>query len=158
MVDLPNMNIPCFPDEEIQICSDQILSESDQQAIAELISGTKADGNKMTHWNEQDLWNYHDESWTEYNYICVFRITEEVYEKNRIDSIKPGRFWPLSEIAERSRECLCKKDHEVGSIAFNNYSQDLWWDVYNYYVRDLAGVPGYLHIVLANGSDRAFVN
>ncbi len=45
-------------------------------------------------WSERrDAWNYHDESWEEYESFSLRRITREEYEKNRFQEKEPGWSW-----------------------------------------------------------------
>ena len=153
--------IPHYPDEEISLCSDQLLSESDQEVLAGYLLSWASDGtvkqteHMVSTWGEQDVWNYHDDSWTEYTKTCAFRITKEIFEKNRDHSEEPSIIWPFRDIIREAEECFGTRHYEKGSLTDNRgRSTDLWWEVYNIYVRDIKGIPGYIHLVHAVGSDR----
>ena len=158
------IEIPDFPFEEMQTCSDQLLTRSEQIALADLISSERADHVTIgidKYWPpeltehlvsicfEEALWNYHDESWSEYEVYYAFRITKEVFEK-KCASLKKTNGRPEKRFLVKAEECFVK--YTSGKVlCCGKYDE---WSVSHYYVKNLEGVPGYLHIINAFCNDR----
>ncbi len=143
-------------DKELEISSNLELTEEIQRELVNYIGNRKVSGNLMSSWSERDRWNGHDESWTEVQYFCVFRITEDVYEKNKDKSYHLDVRW-LKEMTDKAQEYYTTRVYEHGGSNVSYLPKLHWW-VENIYLKDVDGIPGYLHLAIAQGDDRAYVN
>lgn len=137
-------------DKELEISSDLELTEEIQRELVNYIGNRKVSGNVMSSWSERDNWNGHDESWTEFQYFCVFRITKDIYEKNKDKSSHIDVSW-LKSMTDKADEYYTTRVFEVGS-------REIDWRVENIYLKDVEGIPGYLHLAIAEGDNRRYLN
>ena len=116
---------------------------------------------------EQELYDEYTsgENWTEFTLMHAFRITEDIFEQNRqgIDYIDSGfkkRLWPFHEDAFCAADEYLRANEKMDTIVYDDssvrdisskWTETIWWEVYNIYVKDLATIPGYIHIFYAIG-------
>ena len=133
-----------FRENEIESCASLVKTEFEQELFDEYTSG---------------------ENWTEFSIMHAFRITKDIFDQKRVGVEKPGKssktqIWPFSEDKFCAADDYLKRDLTRDIILYENLSiqgsssqwtETVWWEVYNIYVKDLATIPGYIHIFYAIG-------
>lgn len=116
---------------------------------------------------EQDLYDEYTsgENWTEYIHMHAFRITEDIFEQNKhgihyMSSYFKAALWPFNESAFCAEDYYLKQNKKTDRIVYEDpsvcgisgkWTETIWWDVYNIYVKDMTNIPGYIHLFYAKG-------
>ena len=101
-----------------------------------------------------DSFNYHDESWTEYEALTVEKISRKDYEAELEQMPAGGSHAPFAVFSEAAGLFRAWKapGHQRGKL--KGWGDVIWSDYVIAYMTDVRDLPGFYRIVHAKGSDR----
>lgn len=113
-----------------------------------------SESNGVTYFESCDMWNYHDESWTEYEQISAHKISQDEFERNRFsrddDKLRFGRVDLKEQLKGLNVEVYVQK-----SYGCDESDKSITWNVKDdAYLAEIPGLQGPFHISYRKGSDR----
>ena len=105
---------------------------------------------------EEAGFNYHDDSWTDYELLRLERITKEEYEEGKSSANIPLASSPFTRIQDIVSDGFVWKGFVKTKL--DRKWDDLvvrWYNFYALYTCDVSTVPGFFRFIYATGNDRS---
>ncbi len=101
-----------------------------------------------------DSYNYHDESWTEYEALTVEKISRTDYEAGLEQMPAEGSYAPFAVFSEAAGLFRVWKSPYRQWGTYRGWGDILWTEYVIAYMTEVDNLPGFYRIVYARGNDR----